>query len=87
MRSRHCRRCCLALIARRFAQDRYFDKVKEHVTSKLFDCQVAASERYPRSGAFELTVDGKLLFSKLSSGVFPTVAEVRTSGHRTHRLN
>eukprot|EP00276_Gloeochaete_wittrockiana_P000927 CAMPEP_0184669194 /NCGR_PEP_ID=MMETSP0308-20130426/76235_1 /TAXON_ID=38269 /ORGANISM="Gloeochaete witrockiana, Strain SAG 46.84" /LENGTH=52 /DNA_ID=CAMNT_0027115333 /DNA_START=123 /DNA_END=281 /DNA_ORIENTATION=- len=40
------------------------------------DLTVVGNETKPRRGAFEVTLDGKVLFSKIDSGRFPRQGEV-----------
>tara|TARA_B100001013_G_C24384289_1_gene353401 strand:- start:203 stop:376 length:174 start_codon:yes stop_codon:yes gene_type:complete len=40
------------------------------------DFQVEGNINSPRTGAFEVTINNKLVFSKFSTGSFPTKKEV-----------
>ena len=42
------------------------------------DAIIASNSTYPRSGAFEVTIDRELVFSKLTKNRFPTYEEIKS---------
>jgi len=42
------------------------------------DLLVEGNAKLPRSGAFEVTIDGKLVFSKFQRGTFPTEKDIKS---------
>ena len=43
----------------------------------LENIQVIGNESPPRSGAFEISLNGKLIYSKFSTGEFPNEATIK----------
>jgi selT/selW/selH-like putative selenoprotein len=50
-------------------------KIIERVNSKAV---VEGNRSTPRTGSFEVEFDGKIIFSKIQLGKFPTEAEIRS---------
>ena len=48
-----------------------FDRVSDLIKEIKPDATIKGNPSPPRSGAFEVTIDGNLLFSKLECGKFP----------------
>ena len=48
-----------------------FDRVSKIIKGIKPNCTIVGNEAPPRSGAFEVTIDNKLIFSKFSTGDFP----------------
>ena len=48
-----------------------FDRVPEIIKRTNPKVQIEGNNFPPRSGAFEVIINGKLIFSKFESGVFP----------------
>jgi len=40
------------------------------------NAQVTGNSKPPRSGAFEVTLDGKLIYSKFQTGNFPKTKDI-----------
>jgi|TARA_B100001540_G_C15810021_1_gene644031 selT/selW/selH-like putative selenoprotein len=38
---------------------------------------ISGNRAYPRSGAFEVEVDGKLVYSKFKTSNFPTISDIK----------
>ena len=53
-----------------------FDRVSKIIKSVRDDIQISSNTFKPRSGAFEVELNGNLIFSKLSTGRFPEKIEV-----------
>ena len=53
-----------------------FDRVSKQVKKIIPDLHVEGNTKPPRSGAFEVTIDGKLVFSKFQTGNFPGEKEI-----------
>jgi len=53
-----------------------FDRVSNIISSIDSAIDVSGNESKPRSGSFEVIVNGKLLFSKFKMGRFPNDAEI-----------
>ena len=41
------------------------------------DCQISGNLNSPRSGAFEIELNGKLVYSKFNTSEFPTEQELK----------
>ena len=48
-----------------------FDRVSELILKLHPNPKISENKSYPRSGAFEVTVNGKLVYSKFQTGDFP----------------
>ena len=53
-----------------------FDRVSKQVKKLIPDVQIEGNAKPPRSGAFEITIDGKLVYSKFQTGNFPNMADI-----------
>jgi selT/selW/selH-like putative selenoprotein len=42
------------------------------------NAQVTGNSKPPRSGAFEVTLDGKLIYSKFHTGNFPNTSDIKS---------
>jgi len=54
--------------------------IKEMVTQEiekyLPNAEIHGNDKTPRNGAFEVTIDGKLVYSKFSTGNFPQAEDI-----------
>ena len=50
--------------------------MSKQVKKFIPDAQVKGNAKPPRSGAFEVTIDGKLVYSKFQTGNFPNVEDI-----------
>ena len=48
-----------------------FDRVSKEIKKIIPKIQVDGNIKPPRSGAFEITIDGNLVYSKFQTGNFP----------------
>ena len=55
-----------------------FDRVSKQINNIMPSAQVAGNSKPPRSGAFEVTIDGKLIYSKFQMGIFPNTEEIKS---------
>ena len=55
-----------------------FDRVSKQIKKIIADAEIQGNLKPPRSGAFEVTIDGKLAFSKLKSGDFPKEKDINS---------
>ena len=53
-----------------------FDRVSKQIKKIMPYAKVEGNSKPPRSGAFEVTIDGKLVFSKFKSGNFPKTKDI-----------
>ena len=53
-----------------------FDRVSKEIQLINSNIIIEGNSMSPRSGAFEVTVDGEELFSKFNTGRFPTKEEI-----------
>ena len=53
-----------------------FDRVSKIISKVNPSIKIIGNKNVPRSGAFEVTVDNKLLYSKFQTGNFPTPIEI-----------
>ena len=53
-----------------------FDRVSKIIKRINSSYKIEGNSIYPRSGAFEIELNGKTIFSKLTSGEFPTKEEI-----------
>ena len=55
-----------------------FDRVSKIIKKIILEnIQVIGNESPPRSGAFEISLNGKLIYSKFSTGVFPNTSDIK----------
>jgi len=50
-------------------------KIIHNINSNI---KITSNQNLPRSGAFEITLDEKLIYSKFQTGKFPTEKEIIT---------
>ena len=53
-----------------------FERVSKVINKINPHAIIASNSTYPRSGAFEVTINSELVFSKLSSNRFPNYEEI-----------
>ena len=53
-----------------------FDRVSKQIKKIIPNAQVHGNTTPPRSGAFEVTIDGKLIYSKFQTGNFPKTEDI-----------
>ena len=54
-----------------------FDRVSKAIKKIAPDAKVKGNLKPPRSGAFEVSIDDKLVFSKFESGGFPQKSDIK----------
>ena len=54
-----------------------FDRVSKTINSLFPKYKVKGNDTAPRSGAFEVTLNQKVLFSKFDTGKFPTTEDIK----------
>ena len=54
-----------------------FDRVSKQVKKLIPDAQIEGNAKPPRNGAFEVTLDGKLVYSKFQTGNFPNAGDIK----------
>ena len=57
--------------------DPEFERVSNIIKSIKADVEISSNQNPPRSGAFEVSIDDKLIFSKFQLGRFPTEDEIK----------
>ena len=55
-----------------------FDRVSKIVTTIDPNILIDGNKHMPRSGSFEVELDGKIIFSKLQTGKFPSQSEIES---------
>ena len=55
-----------------------FDRVSKAIKSIVPDAKVQGNAKPPRSGAFEVNINDKLVFSKFESGEFPQESDIQS---------
>ncbi len=53
-----------------------FDRVSKIIKSKFNNILIEGNNSLPRSGAFEITKNNNLVYSKFQTGNFPTETEI-----------
>ena len=53
-----------------------FDRVSKIIINLIPNVIIEGNEIYPRSGAFEVSLNNKLIYSKFETGEFPTMEEI-----------
>ena len=53
-----------------------FDRVSKEIKKIVPDAAIHGNTKAPRSGAFEVTIDGKLIYSKFQTGTFPKKKDI-----------
>jgi len=54
-----------------------FDRVSKIIKDVNPHCSIEGNNIDPRSGAFEIEIDGKLVYSKFETSKFPTEEEIK----------
>ena len=54
-----------------------FDRVSKIIKNYNSDCQIKGNQSPPRSGAFEITINNKLVYSKFDTNQFPNEQEIK----------
>ena len=55
-----------------------FDRVSKAIKKIKPSIDVIGNSKPPRSGAFEVCINNKLVYSKFKTGSFPTESEIKT---------
>ena len=53
-----------------------FDRVSIEIKIIMPNANVKGNSKPPRSGAFEVTINGKLIYSKFQTGEFPNSEDI-----------
>ena len=53
-----------------------FDRVSKIIQSVTSDAEIIGNPKPPRTGAFEVKMDGNTVYSKFSTNTFPTKDDV-----------
>ena len=53
-----------------------FDRVSKIIKNFNSECKIKGNENPPRSGAFEITINSKLVYSKFETNQFPNEQEI-----------
>ena len=53
-----------------------FDRVSKEINKIMPNVHVVGNAKLPRNGAFEITIDGKLVYSKFQTGNFPKKEDI-----------
>ena len=54
-----------------------FDRVSEIIKKINPNCIINGNQNTPRSGAFEITINNKLVYSKFETQTFPNEEEIK----------
>ena len=54
-----------------------FDRVSKIIKNYNSNCQIKGNQIPPRSGAFEITINNKLVYSKFETNQFPNEQEIK----------
>ena len=57
--------------------DPEFDRVSKDIKVLFPNANIEGNKNPPRSGAFEISLNGKLVYSKFQTNSFPTKGEIR----------
>ena len=55
-----------------------FDRVSKIITKINPDAIIDGNSSTPRTGSFEVKLNGKIVFSKFQSGEFPSKSEIKS---------
>ena len=55
-----------------------FDRVSKAIKKIMPSAQVTGNSKPPRNGAFEVTIDEKLIYSKFQTGNFPNTGDIKS---------
>ena len=53
-----------------------FDRVSKIIKTKIDNVSITSNLKLPRTGAFEVSVNDKIAYSKFNTGEFPTESEI-----------
>ncbi len=53
-----------------------FDRVSKIIKKTFPKAKIRGNDKPPRSGSFEVTINNKLIYSKLSTGTFPEEIDI-----------
>ena len=53
-----------------------FDRVSKQIKKIVPDAIIKGNNKPPRSGAFEVTIEDKLVYSKFQTGEFPQESDI-----------
>ena len=54
-----------------------FDRVSNIIKQIFPDTNIDGNKKYPRSGAFEVSINGTLVYSKFKTGQFPNEKQIK----------
>ena len=54
-----------------------FDRVSKDVKELFPNAEIAGNKNEPRSGSFEITLNGKLVYSRFETNAFPSKIELK----------
>ena len=54
-----------------------FDRVSKIIKKISSNFNISSNKDYPRPGAFEIEIDGKIVYSKLKTYQFPTEEDIK----------
>ncbi len=54
-----------------------FDRVSKEIKELQPDANIEGNKNNPRTGSFEIIIDGKLVYSKLETHAFPSKTEIQ----------
>lgn len=54
-----------------------FDRVSKIIKKIKPNCIIIGNQNSPRSGAFEITIDDNLVYSKFETNLFPNEQEIK----------
>ena len=55
-----------------------FDRVSKIIKEFYPKYNISSNRSYPRSGAFEIEINGKIVFSKFETNSFPSKEDIKT---------
>ena len=55
-----------------------FDRVSKDIKTLFPNTTIEGNKNLPRSGAFEITLNGELVYSKFQTNTFPTKEDIKT---------
>ena len=55
-----------------------FDRVSNEIKKIISNVNIIDNPNPPRTGAFEITIDTKLVYSKFKTNNFPTINEIKS---------
>ncbi len=55
-----------------------FDRVSKQIKKIVPNALIKGNDTPPRNGAFEITIEGKLVYSKFKTGDFPSESIIQT---------